>query len=75
MLTKSQEIGHLGNWTLDFETGKFEASDEDYRIYGLAPGSPTILDDIIKLIHPDDLDRYREYVESVRMEGGLGGLD
>ncbi|MDD1750081.1 MAG: PAS domain S-box protein [Methanothrix sp.] len=75
VLAKSQEIGHLGNWTLDFDTGKFEASDEDYRIYGLAPGSPTILDDICNLIHPDDLDRYREYVESVRLEGRLRGLD
>lgn len=75
MLTRSQEIGHLGNWTLDFDTGKFEASDEDYRIYGLVPGVDTILDHIWTLIHPDDLDRYREYVESVRLEGRLGGID
>ena len=75
VLAKSQEIAHLGSWSLDFETGSFKASDEDYRIYGLEPGSETILDQIWSLIHPDDLERYRDYVNSVRTEGRLGGID
>jgi PAS domain S-box-containing protein len=75
VLAKSQEIGHLGNWSLDFETGKFEASDEDYRIYGFEPQSVVLLDHVWPMIHPDDLERYREYVEAVRQEGRLGGID
>ena len=75
MLAKSQEIAHLGSWSLDFDTGKFEASDEDYRIYGLVPGTVAIMDMIWSRIHPDDLERYREYVESVQREGRLGGID
>jgi PAS domain S-box-containing protein len=74
-LARSQEIGHIGSWALDFETGAFEASDEDYRIYGLVPGSTALLDLVWKLIHPDDLDRFREYVESVQHEGRLGGIE
>ena len=74
-LSRSQETGHIGSWALDFETGAFEASDEDYRIHGLVPGSPALLDLVWTLIHPDDLDRFREYVESVQHEGQLGGID
>ena len=75
MLAKSQEIAHLGSWSLDFDTGEFEASDEDYRIYGLVPGTVAVMDMIWSMIHPADLERYREYVESVQREGGLGGID
>lgn len=75
VLAKSQEIGHLGNWSLDFATGEFEASDEDYRIYGFEPQSLVLLDHIWPMIHPEDLERYREYVAGVRQEGRLGGID
>jgi len=74
-LVKSQEIAHLGSWSINFDTGKFEASDEDYRIYGLEPGTEAIMDMIWTMIHPDDLERYREYVESVQQEGRLGSID
>ncbi len=75
VLAKSQEIAHLGSWSLDFETGEFEASDEAYRIYGLVPQSEAILDQIMSLIHPDDLQMYKEYVVSVQQDGRLGGID
>ncbi len=75
VLEKSQEIAHLGSWTVDWDTGLFQASDEDYRIYGLEPGTPTFMDDVWGMIHPDDLDSYRDYVESVRLEGRLGAVD
>jgi PAS domain S-box-containing protein len=75
VLAKSQEIGHLGSWSLDFDTGVFEATDEELRIYGLVPGDTAVMDLILTLIHPDDLERYKEYVESVRQEGRLGGID
>ncbi len=75
VLARSQEIAHLGSWSLDFQTGQFEASDETYRIYGLEPQSGTILDQIWSFIHPDDLQRYKEYVVSVQREGRLGGID
>jgi PAS domain S-box-containing protein len=76
MLAKSQEIGHLGSWSLDLDEEKFEISDELYRVYGFEPGTvePT-LDLVWKLIHPDDLARYREYIEALRQEGRPGGID
>ena len=41
----------------------------------MVPGSSALLDLVWTLIHPDDLDRYREYVESVQHDGRLGGID
>ncbi len=74
VLAKSQEIAHLGSWAIDYQTGRFDASDENYRINGLAPGSETKLDDVWGLVHSEDLDRFREYVERMQ-QGQLGGID
>ena len=75
VLAMSQNVAHLGSWSLDFETGRFEVSDEIYRIYGLELGSEASLNILWTLIHPDDLQRYREYVESIQRDGHLGGID
>jgi PAS domain S-box-containing protein len=75
VLVKSQETGHLGSWSVDFETGLFEASDEDYRIYGLTAGKDVFLERVFSLIHQDDRARYIEYVRSVQEDGLTGALE
>jgi len=76
VLARSQNIARLGSWSVDFDSGKYEISDEVYRIYGLEPGAvePT-LDFVLSLVHPDDLDMFKECHESVQRAGHLGGLD
>ena len=77
ILEKSQEIGHLGSWSLDCDSEMFEVSEEIFRIYGLQSRgwwNPQRTK-YWKRIHPDDLERYRDYYESVRRDGQLGGLD
>ena len=66
----------ISEWSIDFDSDKFEISDETYRMHGLEPGTvePT-LELSSKLTHPDDLERYMEFVESMRREGRLGGID
>jgi PAS domain S-box-containing protein len=75
ILEKSQEVGHIGSWTVDWDEGRVEASDEAYRIYGLEPGAPIFINDILGMIHPHDLDRYREHLAAIRLDGWLGAID
>jgi PAS domain S-box-containing protein len=76
ILAKSEEIGHLGSWSIDFDMEKFVVSDELYRVHGIVPGTVELKRDfLLKLIHPGDMERFREYYESVRQEGRLGGID
>jgi PAS domain S-box-containing protein len=61
-LARAQRIAAIGSFGRDFRTNKAEWSDEMFAIVGLGrgdvmPGSETIL----KLVHPDDRDRFVEY--------------
>lgn len=39
-LKKAQTLAHLGNWSLDLETGKVYWSEELYKMYGFDPAFP-----------------------------------
>ena len=53
-LKRSQQVAHIGSWTLDMSCSVFTASEEGLSIYGYPPGfQPTYLD-IAASIHPDD---------------------
>ncbi|MCH2221370.1 MAG: PAS domain-containing protein, partial [Dechloromonas sp.] len=53
-LREAQAIAHLGSWTLDIANDRLSWSDEVYRIFGLALGSPLKLADFVDCIHADD---------------------
>ena len=75
-LVKAQEIGRLGSWSYDPDSENFDISDEVYRIFGFTPGAVEPTKDLLfQLIHPDDLERFRESFESPAPEGRRGGLD
>lgn len=62
---QAQEITHLGNWELNFETGVSIWSEECCRIYGLLPNDNNqSYEDWLSFIHPDDL----EHVMNVTKE-------
>jgi PAS domain S-box-containing protein len=66
-LEQAQEIAHLGNWFLDFETNTSHWSDEAYRIYGIVPGDHNISqEDWMSFIHPDDLVLTREHLSHLQ---------
>jgi diguanylate cyclase (GGDEF)-like protein/PAS domain S-box-containing protein len=55
LLNEAQEVGHLGNWTLDLCTGQAIWSDEEYRLLGYEPGSvEATVENFMKAVHPDD---------------------
>lgn len=39
---EAQRIAHLGNWSLDLNSGAVDWSEEKYRIYGYEPGSVSV---------------------------------
>ncbi|MEM9919880.1 MAG: response regulator [Bacteroidota bacterium] len=47
-LEESQRIAHIGNWEFDPMTKKFTASDEVFRIFGLAPRKTVITEELLE---------------------------
>ncbi|WP_374571837.1 PAS domain-containing protein [Phenylobacterium sp.] len=55
----AEEIGGYGFWDRDILTDKSIWSSGLYRIYGLEPGPPPSLREVLQRIHPDDRDMMR----------------
>ncbi|MDP2235208.1 MAG: PAS domain-containing protein [Bacteroidales bacterium] len=55
ILTKAQQIAHVGSWEYDYGSDKMKCSDETFRIFGFQPGAiePT-LDLFYSMVHKDD---------------------
>lgn len=53
-LKKSQEIARVGNWTWDILANIFTASDEGYRLMGFPTGASLSLQEVARVIHPED---------------------
>ncbi len=58
-LARAQAQGNLGSWWLDVLNNTLEWSIENYRIFGIAPGTPLTYEAFLACIHPDD----RAYVD------------
>ena len=55
-LNLAQRVARMGSWQLDITAQHLFWSDETYRIFGVAKGTPLTLDHFIDCIHPDDRD-------------------
>ena len=53
-LVKAQEVAQTGSWELDIPANRLTWSDEAYRIFGIAPGTPLTYDLFMQRVHPDD---------------------
>lgn len=56
-LNRAQTVAHIGSWSISFENGAIELSDENYRIFGIAPGTQIVYEDFLCIVHPDDRER------------------
>lgn len=65
LLTKAQQVAHLGYWTFDLRKDHLHWSDEVYRIFGLKPqGFEATYEAFLEYVHPDD----REILNQTFME-------
>jgi len=64
-MAEAQRIAHMGSWNLNILTNEIYWSDEMYRIYGVEKGNISELDIIYELIHPDDLEIFKNAIDSV----------
>ncbi len=63
-LQMSLKINHASVFVNNFETGKNESTAELYEFLGYAPDEiPEILDDIFKLVHPNDIPVVRKAID------------
>ncbi len=54
-LALAQQVASIGSAAIDFRTGKWDWSDETYRIYGVERGRFTpSFEGLASLVHPDD---------------------
>ena len=53
-LERAQAVAQLGSWTFDVARDRFLCSAEAYRIYGLTPGTPLVIEDFLACAHPND---------------------
>jgi PAS domain S-box-containing protein len=76
ILSKAQEISHVGNWAWNLKTGLMNWSDEGFRIFGYMPQEfEPSLDWLLSRVHPDDKDMVARSVDGVRYEYKLGSID
>ncbi len=55
-LARAQQLAHMGNWELDFNTMNVHLSDEACRIYGLTTAQNShYFDTWLSFIHPEDM--------------------
>jgi PAS domain S-box-containing protein len=76
ILSKAQEISHVGNWAWDLKTGQMNWSDEGFRIFGHNPGEvyPS-LEWLISRVHPDDREMVIKATDAVLHRQKLGSID
>ena len=70
LLSKSEEISHVGSWELDLVADRLIWSDELYRIFGLAPQeTPPSNETFYSILHPEDREAVGAAYEDALAEG------
>jgi len=53
-LSRAQSVARVGSWRLDVRRNELRWSDENYRIFGVTPGTPMTYESFLACVHPDD---------------------
>ena len=67
-LDRAQDVGQMGWWRLDTRRNRLTWSEQTYRLFDIAPGTPLTYESFLECIHPED----RAAVDS-RWQQTLGG--
>lgn len=55
LMKEAEHLAKFGGWKVDLVSGKYQCSEETYRIFGLEPGEADLdLEAFLKYVHPDD---------------------
>ncbi len=68
-LEQAQEVGNVGSWHLEIDTGDLQWSDECYRLFGFEPGTPVTYERFLERVHPDDRENVDEAWSEALKEG------
>lgn len=71
-LTNAQRMAHLGNWAWDLKGNQLNCSDETARILGLeAIDCSLSYEGLLELIHPEDREDFKFFIDEVRSKGDI----
>jgi PAS domain S-box-containing protein len=70
LLSRAEEIAHLGSWSIDLRSEATYWSDETFRICGYEPGAyrPTV-ERAVETVHPGDRERVARELERAMSKG------
>lgn len=54
LLRQAQAVASVGSWRISMPGNELTWSDETYRMFGVAPGTPLAYESFLQYIHPDD---------------------
>jgi PAS domain S-box-containing protein len=74
-LIEAQKLAKLGFWEYSFYENTFVCNDEIREIFQGDLPTQIIFDDVVKIIHPDDIDRVLKYFEYLLQELDTGQCD
>ncbi len=71
LLAEAQALAHLGHWNLDLRSRQALWSDEEFRLFGFAPGSVEPSDALFRsLVHPQDWPQVQQALQQAIASGG-----
>jgi PAS domain S-box-containing protein len=62
-------IASVGSWRLDFSSGELEWSTQLFELFGVQPHSPVELEQMLAMLHPDDVGRVRQQLDALHADG------
>ncbi|HKM92125.1 MAG TPA: PAS domain-containing protein [Prolixibacteraceae bacterium] len=66
ILTRAQQIAHVGSWEYEYKSDKMKCSDETFRIFGFQPNAVVpSLGLFYGMVHPDDSPLLYENIAAV----------
>ena len=68
LLLRAQEVARLGHWRVTVGERQVTWSDNNYRLYGLAPGEAMTVERALSLVHPEDRGRVMEQIRTAMVD-------
>jgi PAS domain S-box-containing protein len=74
-LNFAQELAKMGSWEFNVKTGEVSWSKNYYKLIGHDPSKPPLsLDEIKKIVHPDDRDLFESGITDIVKTHSLGSI-